>query len=443
MKLRFALAVFSGLLALFTSADHKSSSCSECWQPARDIPTVEQTLGVNIHFTDAQPGEVKMIAEAGFRWVRMDFKWDLTERERGRYDFSPYERLLKSLDEFQIRALFILDYGNPLYTEDKAVRTPEARAAFARWAAAAAKHFSGRGVLWEIFNEPNIKIFWPPTPNESEYTALALEVGRAFQTAAPNEKLMGPATSGIEFRFLEACFKADLLNYWSAVSVHPYRQRSPESAAAEYALLRVMVLNYRSATDSNTTANQRDIPLISGEWGYSSAWPGMNEDKQAAMLARTLLTNAANGIPLSIWYDWRDDGPDPKEPEHHFGLVRQQYRAGQSPVYDPKPAYLAARTLSEQLKGYRFVERLTVGSDDDYVMVFGNRFEQRIVAWTTSASSHPVTIPSLNGAFNLTSLNGESGGHLTSDRGRVVIQVSTAPIYLIQTGNSDTLARPR
>src|SRR3954451_13025803 len=171
MKLRFALAIFSVFLTVFTSADHKSNSCATCWQPARDSPAVEQTLGVNIHFTDARPGEVKMIADAGFHWVRMDFKWDVTERDRGRYDFSAYDRLLKSLGEYQLRALFILDYGNPLYTEDKAVRTPEAREAFARWAVAAAEHFSGRGILWEVFNEPNIKIFWPPKPNEEEYTA--------------------------------------------------------------------------------------------------------------------------------------------------------------------------------------------------------------------------------------------------------------------------------
>src|SRR3979409_768285 len=31
---------------------------------------IPQGLGVNIHFTDPQPGEVKMIADAGFRWVR-------------------------------------------------------------------------------------------------------------------------------------------------------------------------------------------------------------------------------------------------------------------------------------------------------------------------------------------------------------------------------------
>ena len=37
-----------------------------------------------------------------------------------------------------------------------------------------------------------------------------------------------------------------------------------------------------------------------------------------------------------FWYDWHDDGPDPKEPEHHFGMVAYPYHEGRNPVYDPK-----------------------------------------------------------------------------------------------------------
>ena len=132
MKLRTALAIVSLCLSLAISADHKSNDCAGCWIAPAAASTVDQTLGVNVHFTDPKPGELQMIADAGFHWVRTDFKWELTERERGKYDFSAYDRLLKELDVFQIRALLILDYGNPLYTEGESVRTPVARAAFSR-----------------------------------------------------------------------------------------------------------------------------------------------------------------------------------------------------------------------------------------------------------------------------------------------------------------------
>src|SRR5204863_8252992 len=116
MKLRSVLAIVALFLSLVISADNRSTECAGCWMPMSNSPTVEESLGVNVHFIEPKPGEVKMIAEAGFRWVRTDFIWEATERERGRYDFSAYDQLLKQLDEFHLRALFILDYGNHLYT---------------------------------------------------------------------------------------------------------------------------------------------------------------------------------------------------------------------------------------------------------------------------------------------------------------------------------------
>ena len=382
-------------------------------------------IGVNISFTDLQPGEMKMIAAAGFRWVRMDFKWDATERERGQYDFSEYDRLMKALAEYKIQALFILDYGNPLYDNGAPPRTPETRQAFSSWAVAAAKHFSGRGVIWEIYNEPNHSQFWPPRPNVGEYVELALAVGRAFQKDLPDEKLIGPAVSEMDYSFLEACFKSGLLDYWSAVSVHPYLRSDPEGAALEYCRLRKTIEAYRFRSGSDRT-----IPVISGEWGYSAVWRGMDEGKQGALYAREMLTNIANDIPISIWYDWRDDGSDANEPEHHFGLVRSAYQSGREQVYEPKPAYRAARTFSQFFDGYVFKERVPVGRDDDYVLVFGKAGDRRWAAWTTSTSTHRINIPMDKGEFKVTRHTGESAGSASADQKGVSIEISTQPVYL-------------
>ena len=422
MKLRSSLAVVSLVLSLFTSADHRSINCKGCWQPSAEPIAISEAFGVNVHFIDPDPAEIKMIAGAGFRWVRTDFKWELTEVERGKYDFTPYESLVSELGKQNLRALFILDYGNPLYTQGMSVRTPEARAAFARWAVAAAKHFSGRGIIWEVFNEPNHPIFWPPKPNVHEYTALAAAVAKAFQSEAPNEKLIGPATSGIEFNFLESCFAAGLLNQWSAVSIHPYRQTDPETVASDYATLRETIQSYQPSVD-------RSSEIFSGEWGYSSVWRGMNEQKQAEMLARQFLTNIANGISLSIWYDWQDDGSDRTEAEHHFGLMR--YRSKPSTgTWDAKPAYLAAKTLIANLRGFVFQERLIVGSDDDYVLVFAQGNERRYVAWTTSPTPQRVMIPRVTGLLRVTRLTGESRGTVAPNAGTLSIDLTTSPQYL-------------
>ena len=349
-------------------------------------------LGVNIHFTDPRPGEMEMLAAAGFKWVRMDFGWGATERRKGEYDFSEYERLMAALGKHQIRPIFILDYSNRFYDDGQSPHTDEGRAAFAKWAAAAATHFKGRGVVWEMYNEPNIQ-FWRPKPNVEDYARLALAVGKALREAVPQEIYIGPACSTMDFKFLEACFKAGCLEYWSAVSVHPYRQKNPETVAADYQKLRELIAKYAPAG--------KQIPIVSGEWGYSSGWKNFDEEKQGKFLARELLTNVACGIPISIWYDWHDDGTNPKEPEHHFGTVHHEYHQGQEPVYEPKPAYEAMKALSTSLAGYTFEKRLDVGDPKDWVLLFHGPGGARFVGWTTG-ESHEVNVPGLTGRVSLT-----------------------------------------
>ncbi len=394
-----------------------------CWKALPNSPTVDESLGVNIHFTEPQPGELKMIADAGLRWVRMDFKWDVTEPEAGRYDFSAYDRLLKELEAHHLRAMFILDYGNPVYGETSP-RTQASRKAFARWAVAAAQHFANRGVLWEIYNEPNNPMFWKPV-NAKEYALLAAAVGQAFREAVPGEKLIGPAVGEMDFAFLDSCLKAGVMDSFTAISVHPYLRHNPELVANDYARLRQMMRRYRDEPD------QAELPIISGEWGYSSAWRGMDEEQQAAMLARQFLTNMANAIPISIWYDWRDDGIDPKEAEHHFGLVRNQNQSGRAEVNEPKAAYLAARTLTTVLKGFRFERRMEVGGPQDYVLAFAKGDEIRIVAWTLSPTPHPLMVPSLSGQFVVTTINGVSGGRVAATNDGLAVDVSGSPRYLV------------
>ncbi len=348
------------------------------------VEPIPNGFGVNIHFTDPKPGEMKMLADAGFKWVRMDFHWGTTEREKGKYDFRAYDRLMAALDEHGIRALFILDYANRHYDNGLSPYSEECRAAFARWAAAAVEHFKERGVLWEMWNEPNIKQFWKPLPNVTNYVALSRVVGKAIKAVAPREQFCGPATSTIDLKFLEACFQMGTLEEWDAVTVHPYRQKDPETVLSEYAKLRALIDKY--------APKGKHIPIISGEWGYSCAWKNFDEARQAKYLPRQFLVNLMAGVPLSIWYDWHDDGPDPKEPEHHFGIVRFPYFKERVAPYDPKPSHLALQKLVAELRGYRFDKRIETDNPDDFVLMFRKNWQTKYAAWTTNAAPRETIV---------------------------------------------------
>ncbi len=390
---------------------------------------VPGALGVNIHFTDPKPGEMEMLAKAGFKWVRMDFSWGGTERKKGEYDFSAYERLLKALEPHGIRAIFILDYGNRLYDGGVSPNSDEGRAAMAKWAATAVTHFKGKGVVWEMWNEPNI-FFWKPKPNVLDYAKLALTVGKAIRQSEPDELYVGAATSEIDLGFLETCFKAGLLEFWDAVSVHPYRQKDPETVCEEYRKLRLLIAQY--------APKGKAIPILSGEWGYSGAWNKFEEERQGKYLPREFLVNLYNEVPISIWYDWHDDGVDPKEAEHHFGTVHNPYLKGQTPVYEAKAGYKAMEALTSQLGGFAFSKRIALESGDDYCFLFSRNDEVRLAVWTTKAA-HDVNIPASTGKFKVTDYLGRAGADAEAKPEGLKIAVTDAPQYLVAVGSNELL----
>lgn len=356
-------------------------------------PVLPAGVGVNIHFNRGHETDLDLIAAAGIKVVRMDLGWAGIERQRGEYDWSAYDELTANLEKRGLQPLYILDYSNPLYEETVVSRNPvtgreqrdtaspqrpESVAAFARWAAAAAERYRGRRVIWEIWNEPNIS-FWKPKPDVTQYNTLALATCRAIRAVDPRATIIGPATSEIPLKFLEEHFACGILEYLDGVSVHPYRSyaKPPETAAEEYAKLRELIARY-------APPGKKDLPILSGEWGYASHTRGVSLDTQAAFAARQQLANLLAGVPLSVWYDWKNDGPDPDEREHNFGLVNLDL--------SPKPAYQAIKTLTTELAGYRIERRLDLGRDTDYALVLRRAGGADKLALWTSAEPHPVTL---------------------------------------------------
>lgn len=147
-------------------------------QPVVAVPpdsgSLPSRLGVNIHFT-SDDRALDAARSAGIQWVRMDLTWSSVESQTNVFNWSAFDGLVQSLDARGMKALFILDYGHPLYTGGLAPTNADQVAAFARYAETAARHFAGHGVVFEIWNEPNIG-FWKPAPDTNQYAALARAV---------------------------------------------------------------------------------------------------------------------------------------------------------------------------------------------------------------------------------------------------------------------------
>ncbi|HEY3333480.1 MAG TPA: cellulase family glycosylhydrolase [Capsulimonadaceae bacterium] len=382
MKTSFPAIVATLILA---SASATPTSAAPGWSglPQAAFPA---SGGVNIHYRPIPDERVQQFAAMGFGAVRMDFTWANVEKQPGVYDFSVYDKLTAQLEGMGARPLYILDYGNPLYDADAKTsaeikgppappRTDAARAAFAKFAGAAAAHFKGRGILWELWNEPDGNQFWKPAANADEYAAALIPAAKAVRDADPSAVIMGPGLGGNNAGFFKTVFKHGLLKYVDAVSWHPYRRGIPETCASDYLKVRTLIAQFTPAGDTVK-------PILASEWGYSSSpkWK-IDEAKQARYAVREYLANLALGVNLTIYYDYRDDGTDLNDQEHNFGLLHNDY--------SDKPASIAVRAMFEKLNGYTFVHRLTTKSPDDWRLLFRKGDSIVIASWNSSPDAAP------------------------------------------------------
>jgi polysaccharide biosynthesis protein PslG len=393
---------------------------SDAQHPKFPPLVVGNNWGVNVH--GAAEADLDMIAALGLKFVRIDLTWEVTEKAPGVYDFAAYDVMARQLRARGLRPVFILNYSNPLYVKPVAIRQksptvrkpsapalPNAVAAFARWAAHAVSRFHEYGAVFELWNEPDLDDFWPPQSNVQHYVALASAACRAIREATPEATIIGPAAakpptvSRASTPFLNAVLGSGLLGCLDGVSVHPYPHIPDlKYTARNWDLLRRLITQsqrgsaarrsqatrLRTGEDAPSAAlANRSVQLpipINSETGLTTGGGTIlhrppDEAAQALYVVRMMLLDFESGVPISLWYDWRDDGDDASEPENRFGLVRRD-RA-------PKPAYRALKSLLHVLSGFS-LECSKRDDDGQLSLVFGRpNASAKLVSWREGSGS--------------------------------------------------------
>lgn len=336
------IVILCAALAVFLAAPAPAQLLP---MPALKVP---DGLGVNIHFTNPKPTELQAMADAGFKWLRVDLRWDATETRRGIYNFSAYDNLTLAANQYGLKIIFILCYNNPLYNGGYSPSTASSQQAYANWAVAAVARYQGFGHMWELYNEPNGN-FWTSsgtltvTQKAEAYTQMAIKAAATIKTSFPNERVIGPGAGYFDgwnadfpatISYLQTCLQQGAFAKFDGITVHPYRTVQPEHCWSDYNTLGNLI---------NTTFSGPRPPILSGEWGYTSTWFNGNQTTKAKYLSRSILHNYLCGIPLSMVYDWVS-GTDPNEPEQNYGIVSNYNRNVASPVIpSPPPPRLPRR----------------------------------------------------------------------------------------------------
>lgn len=281
--------------------------------------------------------------QAGIQWGRTEVCWwSLAETTPGVYNFThpnvpgwegwDADRAIRLMREHGIEPFLILCYANPLYDQGLAPYSDTGRAAFGNYCYAAAERYRDSVTYWEIWNEPNIDLFWKPEPNAVNYARLAEVAAARIHQGDPDAMIAGGVTAGIALPFLETAFQHGLLDAVDIITVHPYRIAPPESINGEIAALRSMISTY---TD-------REIEIWTGEWGYNTFWSEVTPLGQAKCLARMMVNNLSQDIGLSVWFSIHAFLESPgNESDPEWGLLDFDLQ--------PRPSFHAMRVLNQRL----------------------------------------------------------------------------------------------
>lgn len=381
--------------------------------PLKTNPLViPKTMGVNVQFLGDRTdiGEIEALVDGGFGFLRVDFIWGNVEKTAGEYDFEKYLRHVSQFTEIGIRCMLILDYGNPLYDNGGPPISDAARLGFARYLNEVARAFKDKLVIWEIWNEPDQKGFWPE-PDPVEYSQLARLALETLRKVDPQAAVMAPAISNLKdanaIRFIDELGQRGTLRQLDGISVHPYRYPFPEQSRADFLHIRRLIDSY---------SPNKTIPIVWGESGYNETDVG--EEGQAVLAIRQYLFSLTLDAPYTNWYNWRDY-ESASQSGALYGMVRLDL--------EPKLAYRASRALANNLNGFEFLRRLPVEDENDYVLLFYKSGQYALAAWTTNRA-HSIQIGSMYTSPQISELLGERKPGEEATYPQVLI--SASPLFI-------------
>jgi polysaccharide biosynthesis protein PslG len=305
------------------------------------------------------PSELRDVKIAGGSFVRTDFTMSSVQPTSSQsFNWGALDAKVAAATEQGLQVLGILDYSPQWNAYSGCIVgspnqcAPADPTAFANFAAAAAAHFP-QVTYWEIWNEPNLKQFWSPSPNATDYVNMLNSAYAAIKAVAPNDVVIAGALSrakdipGVEIAPIT--FVTSMYAHraqFDILSLHPYTYPfSPDTANGDNGWLDVetvratMVANGDSAKKIWIT--ELGVPTCGpGKASAVDAQPFTDNDYMTEAAQQIILSQVMTDIKSLSYigaffvYEIRDDNSnDPSTRENCFGIFRSDDR--------PKPALSA------------------------------------------------------------------------------------------------------
>lgn len=287
-------------------------------------------------------------------------------------------------------------------------------------------------------NEPHLQSITPEQLVKSEHEARAKFLAMAGKSAATH-RFYGPeiGLDNASFEYLHRYLAAggaenvDILDFHTYIGgtaefeqPKGYPTGSPEALAGRVAKLKEILKKYKV-----------DKPLMCSEFGYSDVTVSnphvkdMTPAKKAAYLVRGTILHYVCGFKRLFLYSFYDEGTNPVNSEHHFGIVTRDLQK--------KPAYYALCTMGKVL-GDAVSVRTMRGTANVADGIFGYNFTLKdrgnvSVIWD-GRGDKIGSFRGVPGEVTVISMMGEKRQVATGKNGEFSLRFGGEPVYILSEG---------
>ena len=311
--------------------------------------------------------QVRLIAKAGFHWVRQEFPWyDIEIHGKGDFEdrrFEPhrpawdkYDNIVGLAEKHQLELIVRLssppDWSRAAGNEQGAFAPPDNFDDFADFAEAVAGRYEGRVRYYQVWNEPNIYPEWGEYPvSPEQYTDLLCRTYRRLKSVDPEIVVLSGAlapTSELtrrnlnDFIFLQRMYAAGAGQCFDILSMQGYGLFSGPTDHRR----RPIVINY------NRNPYIRDIMVRNGDAGkaiwisemnWNTAPNGVQDagafgqvtEEQQARYAPLAYQRAQQDWPwigvINFWFFKRATGSERDQAFYYFRMAEPDFTL--LPVY--------------------------------------------------------------------------------------------------------------
>jgi polysaccharide biosynthesis protein PslG len=309
--------------------------------------------------------ESSAMRSAGVGTERMEIAWDLVEPQKGQLDFALPDRKILAAARAGIDVLGLI-VRTPSWAAQRAGKPfspPRDPADYAAFAAALVARYGPNGALWrehpdvpqrpvrawQVWNEPNIDVYWTAQPFMRGYARLLNAAYAAIKQADPQATVVMAGLANFSWRDLERLFdRGGATLRFDVAAVHPFSGR-PSNSVKIVALNRRVLNRHRAKgkpiwlTELTWSSAKGKKRKVTQNWETTEAGQA-----QRLRAAYGLFVKARKVLKLQriYWYTWVTVDRDSPNSFDYSGLRTER---PDGTVVD-KPA---ARAFRAMVRRYR------------------------------------------------------------------------------------------